>query len=137
MDLTAPIIVWFRNDLRLADHPALSAAAESGAAILPLYMLDDATPGRLRMGGASRWWLNGSLAALNADLTRRGGRLCLRRGSAPEVLAALLAETGASAIHVSRGYEPWEPELEKAVARCLRGRRRCVPRVRWPPAVRA
>ena len=69
------------------------------------------------MGGASRWWLNGSLAALHADLTSRGGRLCLRQGSAPEVLATLLAETGASAIHVSRGYEPWEPELEKAVAR--------------------
>jgi deoxyribodipyrimidine photo-lyase len=40
--LTAPIVVWFRNDLRLADHPALTAAAESGAAILPLYILDDA-----------------------------------------------------------------------------------------------
>ena len=69
------------------------------------------------MGGASRWWLNGSLAALHADLTSRGGRLCLRQGSAPEALATLLAETGASAIHVTRGYEPWEPELEKAVAR--------------------
>ena len=41
----------------------------------------------------------------------------MRQGSAPEVLATLLAETGASAIHVTRGYEPWEPELEKAVAR--------------------
>ena len=69
------------------------------------------------MGGASRWWLNGSLAALHADLTSRGGGLCLRQGSAPEALATLLAETGASAIHVSRCYEPWEPELEKAVAR--------------------
>jgi deoxyribodipyrimidine photo-lyase len=115
--LTTPIIVWFRNDLRLADHPALSAAAKSGAAVLPLYILDDATPGRLRMGGASRWWLNGSVAALNADLTKRGGSLCLRQGSAPEVLATLLADTGASAIHVTRGYEPWEMELEKAVAR--------------------
>ena len=69
------------------------------------------------MGGASRWWLNGSVAALNADLTKRGGSLCLRQGSAPEVLATLLADTGASAIHVTRGYEPWEMELEKAVAR--------------------
>ena len=69
------------------------------------------------MGGASRWWLNGSVAALNADLTKRGGSLCLRQGSAPEVLATLLADTGASAIHVTRGHEPWEMELEKAVAR--------------------
>ena len=122
-DLTAPIIVWFRNDLRLADHPALTAAAEGGAAILPLYILDDAAPGRLRMGSASRWWLKGSLAALHADLTKRGGSLCLRLGSAPEVLAALLADTGASAIHVTRGYEPWEPELEKAVARACEAER--------------
>ena len=69
------------------------------------------------MGGASRWWLNGSLAALHVDLASRGGGLCLRQGSAPEALATLLAETDASAIHVSRCYEPWEPELEKAVAR--------------------
>ena len=96
IDLTAPIIVWFRNDLRLADHPALTAAAATGAAVLPLYILDDATPGRLRMGGASRWWLNGSLAALDNDLQARGGSLCLRQGKAPEVFAALLAETGAS-----------------------------------------
>jgi deoxyribodipyrimidine photo-lyase len=82
--LTAPIIVWFRNDLRLTDHPALNAAAESGAAVVPLYILDDATPGRLRMGGASRWWLNRSLAALDNDLKSRGGSLCLRQGKAPE-----------------------------------------------------
>ncbi|HEU0016767.1 MAG TPA: deoxyribodipyrimidine photo-lyase [Methyloceanibacter sp.] len=114
--MTAPIIVWFRNDLRLADHPALAAAAETGAAILPLYILDEATPGRLRMGGASRWWLNGSLASLAKDVQRRGGRLCLHQGKSSDVLAALLAETGASAVHATRGYEPWEPELEKAVA---------------------
>jgi deoxyribodipyrimidine photo-lyase len=70
--LAAPIIVWFRNELRLADHPALSAAAETGAAILPLYILDDATPGRFRVGGASRWWLHESLAALGKDLAKRG-----------------------------------------------------------------
>ena len=119
--LAAPIIVWFRNDLRLADHPALTAAAETGTPILPLYILDDATPGRLRMGGASRWWLNGSLAALDADLKKRGGSLCLRQGNAAEVLATLLAEIGVFAVHMTRGYEPWEPELEKAVARACKG----------------
>jgi deoxyribodipyrimidine photo-lyase len=111
----APIIVWFRNDLRLADHPALTAAVETGAPVLPLYILDNVTPGRWRTGGASRWWLHGSLAALDTDLRQRGGRLCLHKGSAPEVLKALLAETGASAIHAARGYEPWEAELERSV----------------------
>jgi deoxyribodipyrimidine photo-lyase len=118
--LTAPIVVWFRNDLRLADHPALTAAAGAGASILPLYILDDATPGRFRPGGASRWWLNGSLAALDADLKARGGSLCLRRGKSPEILAALLAETGASAVHVIRGHEPWEPTLQRTVTKACR-----------------
>ena len=113
--MTAPIILWFRNDLRLSDHPALTAAAETDAPILPLYILDDETPGRLCMGGASRWWLHGSLASLAKDLKQRGGELCLRRGKAAEVIEALLAETGASAVHATRGYEPWETALEKDV----------------------
>lgn len=120
--MAAPIIVWFRNELRLADHPALSAAAETGAAILPLYILDDATPGRFRVGGASRWWLHDSLAALGKDLAKRGGRLCLRQGNAPDVLTTLLAETGASGIYATCMYEPWEPVLEKAVAKACQAR---------------
>jgi deoxyribodipyrimidine photo-lyase len=118
--VTAPIIVWFRDDLRLSDHPALTAAVETGAPILPLYILDDATPGRLCIGGASRWWLHGSLASLAEDLKKWGGALCLRRGKTASVVGALLAETGASAIYATRGYEPWEPALEKDVARACK-----------------
>ena len=94
----------------------LTEAAARGAPILPLYILDDETPGRFRAGGASRWWLHGSLTALNADLGEQGGTLCLRRGASPDVLAALLGETGASAIHVARGYEPWDPSLATTIA---------------------
>ncbi|MGD9502069.1 MAG: deoxyribodipyrimidine photo-lyase [Methyloceanibacter sp.] len=111
-----PIIVWFRLDLRLADHAALSEAATTGAPLLALYILDDETPGALRMGGAARWWLHGSLAALGRDLAALGGKLHLRRGAAPEILAELLDETGASAIHATRGYEPWEDALERNLA---------------------
>ena len=118
----SPIIVWFRLDLRLADHAALSEAAKSGAPVLPVYILDDETPGRFRAGGATRWWLHGSLDALDRELTRLGGRLCLRRGPAPKVLTALLDETGAKTIHATRGYEPWEPELEQAVKRVCQER---------------
>jgi deoxyribodipyrimidine photo-lyase len=120
--LTAPIVVWFRNELRLSDHPALTEAAETGAPILPLYILDDETPGRLRMGGASRWWLHGSLAALDKELKRHGGRLLVRKGKAADVLSALLAETGASAVHATRAYEPWEKELKKAIAAACKAR---------------
>ena len=113
--MTRPVIVWFRNDLRLADHPALAAAAANGP-VLPLYILDDATPGHWRMGGAARWWLHGGLAALAGALKQQGGTLILRRGEAPKVLAAQLDETEAAAIHMTRGYEPWEPGLEAAVS---------------------
>ncbi|WP_040848613.1 deoxyribodipyrimidine photo-lyase, partial [Nitrospirillum viridazoti] len=60
-----PVIVWFRQDLRLADNPALGHAAQSGRSVVPVYILDDHTPGPWAPGGASRWWLHHSLAALS------------------------------------------------------------------------
>ena len=63
----APAIVWFRDDLRLSDNPALAAAAESGAPLVGLYVLDDAAMGEWRLGAASRWWLHYSLASLAGD----------------------------------------------------------------------
>jgi deoxyribodipyrimidine photo-lyase len=56
------VILWFRNDLRLADHAALAAAIRSGAPVIPLYILDDDLPGKWALGRASRWWLAKSLA---------------------------------------------------------------------------
>ena len=69
----SPIILWFRDDLRLSDHAPLRAAVATGAPLIPLFVLDDQTPGPWRLGGASRWWLHHSLAALAADLSARGG----------------------------------------------------------------
>ena len=102
----APVLLWFRQDLRLHDHPALTAAAQAGP-VIPVYVLDDEGPGQWRIGGAQRWWLHHSLASLDAALRDRGSRLILRRGPAAEVLSALMAETGAAAIHATRRYEPW------------------------------
>jgi deoxyribodipyrimidine photo-lyase len=110
-----PIVLWFRRDLRLADNRALAAAVESGRAVLPLFVLDDETPGRWRMGGASRWWLGRSLAALAAALEALGSRLLLRRGVALEVVPALAREVGASAVHATRRYEPWAGAEEHAL----------------------
>jgi deoxyribodipyrimidine photo-lyase len=106
------IIVWFRQDLRLADNRALTAAATAGAEVLPVYVLDEETPGCWKPGGASRWWLHHSLASLADRLETAGSRLVLRRGSAREVLARLATETGAGAIHCTRAYEPWARQLE-------------------------
>ncbi len=117
--MNTPLILWLRRDLRLADQPALTAAAASGAPIIPVYILDDDTPKHRKMGRASRWWLHHSLASLDADLRALGSRLILRAGKSEEVLAALATETDASAIHCIRHYEPWWRNAEKAVAKGL------------------
>ena len=106
--ITSPTILWFRQDLRLHDQPALVAAADEGAgAVIPIYILDDETPGDWRMGAAQRWWLHHSLTSLTRDLKNLDSRLILRRGRAVDVLRAVMAETGAEMIHAIRHYEPW------------------------------
>ena len=102
-----PSILWFRQDLRLSDNPALAAAAELGAPILPLYVLDDEAPGAWAPGGAARWWLDRSLAALEADLAAFGLALTLRRGPAREVVPQVASEIGAGAVFWNRCYEPF------------------------------
>ena len=67
-DRQPPVIVWLRDNLRLADNRALSAAAETGQPVLVIYAYDDGSPGLRPLGGASRWWLHHSLAALGRDL---------------------------------------------------------------------
>jgi deoxyribodipyrimidine photo-lyase len=63
-----PVILWFRNDLRLSDHAALHAAVGTGQPVLPVFILDDQSPGPWALGGASRWWLHHSLTSLQAGL---------------------------------------------------------------------
>lgn len=98
-------IVWFRQDLRLQDNPALLAAVQRGA-VLPVYVLDDAGEGRWPMGAASRWWLHHSLAALDAALRERGSQLVLARGESVAVLRDLVRASGADAVYWNRRYEP-------------------------------
>jgi deoxyribodipyrimidine photo-lyase len=121
--MTAPTILWFRRDLRLADQAALVAAAKAGP-VIPVYVLDDETPKHRKMGGASRWWLHHSLTSLARDLERLGSRLILRRGVAADVIAAIAAETGASAVNAIHHHEAWWINAERALAKVLP---ECVP----------
>ncbi len=107
-----PAVMWFRNDLRLMDQRALTAAMAEGGPVIPLFVLDDETPGAWRIGGASRWWLHESLTSLAADLAERGSRLILRRGAAREVVPKFAREVGATTVFCSRAYEPWAGGLE-------------------------
>jgi deoxyribodipyrimidine photo-lyase len=113
-----PLLLWFRDDLRLSDHQGVTAAAQGNIPVIPVYILDETEPLR-PLGGASRWWLHGSLAALGFELRKRGSQLILRRGSAARVLADLAAEVGASAVSWSRSYEPRERDREGRIEAIL------------------
>ncbi|MGI9260657.1 MAG: deoxyribodipyrimidine photo-lyase, partial [Woeseiaceae bacterium] len=102
MHKVRPAIVWFRQDLRLSDNPALVAAVDAGAPILPLYILDDESAGDWKMGGASRWWLHQSLASLNNALD---GHLRLLRGDAANLLPGIVEQVNASEVAWNRCYE--------------------------------
>ena len=92
-------IVWYRDDLRISDHPALHAAAKTHAPIVCIYVLDDRAPGGRSLGGATRWWLAQSLRALQASLRERGASLVLRQGPAPKIIAALAREIDADSVY--------------------------------------
>ena len=116
--MSAPVLLWLRRDLRLADQAALVAACSAGP-VVPVYVLDDETPQHRKMGGASRWWLHHSLTSLAKALEAKGSRLILRRGRSETVLAELAAEVGASEVHALHHYEPWWRNAERAVAKAL------------------
>ena len=120
--MTAPHIVWLRRDLRMADHPTLYAAAQAGP-VIPVYVLDDARAGDHAYGGASKVWLHHSLESLGKSYGAHNSRIVLRRGDAPQVLAALADETGATCIHAMRHYEPWWKEAEDELRDALGGDR--------------
>ncbi|WP_026988194.1 cryptochrome/photolyase family protein [Fodinicurvata fenggangensis] len=107
MSENAPTIVWFRQDLRLADNPALRHAVQRGGPVVALFILEDSDAGACAPGGASRWWLHSSLAALAHDLRTCGSELILRRGPAQKVLSEIVQASGARAVYWNRCYEPW------------------------------
>ena len=101
----SPVIVWFRRDLRLSDNAALSAAVETGAPLIALFIREGGSGAAMPYGAAQAWWLHHSLLALRQALRDRGADLALRSGDAETVLARLAQETGARQVHFNRCYE--------------------------------
>jgi len=112
--------VWFRSDLRLGDHPALAAALARGNPVVPVFVWAPEEEAPWQPGAASRWWLHGSLRALDTALGERGSRLVLRRGPTAASLIAVAREAGADAVVWSRRHEPAVRRRDAAVGEALR-----------------
>lgn len=103
MPNTAPTIIWFRRDLRLSDHSALSAACAEGGPVIPVFICDDQVD---MLGAAPKWRLGLGLDHLANRLKAKGSELIFRRGHALTVLQALVRETGAKRVFWHRLYDP-------------------------------
>lgn len=107
-------LVWFRDDLRVADNPALLAAAADGE-VVALYVLDEESAGIRPLGGAAKWWLHHALSDLKLELAQLGIPLLLRRGAAADIVAAVATELGAGSLSWNRRYGGPEREVDTAV----------------------
>ena len=108
----SPIILWFRRDLRLGDHPALTEACKTGRPVIPLFIHDQVVAGQ---GAAPRFRLGLSVASLRDSLADKGSRLILRKGDALKVLREIIKDTGATAVWWSRLYDPDAKARDTAV----------------------
>ena len=104
-------IVWFRQDLRLKENPALEFAVSLGK-VLPIYILDQENAGDWPPGKASRWWLHHSLASLDNALN---GSLCTFNGDPLEILTELIADENINNVFWNRCYEPWQVSRDKTI----------------------
>jgi len=109
-------IMWFRQDLRLTDNPALSHAVEQGT-IIPIYILDDENAGDRKMGAASRWWLHYSLTDLNNSLR---DHLQFLKGDAFEIIKEIVNNNDVEGIYWNRCYEPWRIKRDKKIKEWLK-----------------
>lgn len=121
-DQEAPALVWFRDDLRLADNPALVSAVASGRPLALVYCLDEVSEGIRPLGSASKWWLHHSLAALGEALERHGHRLILKRGPANELVLNMARGIGAAAVYWNRRYGEGERAVDAALEASLEER---------------
>ena len=113
------IIVWFRKDLRLRDHPGLHAAMLTGEKIIPVFIWDSEEGGHWSPGASSRWWLHHALQSLAKEINGLGGQLILKKGKAAEILPLLAQENNAGKVFYSRTYDPYSIATQESVGRSL------------------
>src|ERR1700753_705281 len=114
----SPCIVWFRDDPPLPDHPALHAAAHSGAPVICLFVFDEPDiPNARPLGGAARWWLAQSLRALDESLRGIGASLTLRKGTAVAIISDVAQQSGADTVFWNDiAQAPWQAQADQVSA---------------------
>lgn len=105
----------FREDLRLADNPALEAAIDKGRPIICVFIHDDVSDGSWAAGGARKWWLHHSIKSLSSDIEKLGGRLVLLRGVQENLVPEIVENTGVANVFWTRRYGPKQIEIDKRV----------------------
>lgn len=121
IDSDAPIIVWFRTDLRLKDHPGVAEAVESGRPIIPIYIHDEALM-RRPWGAAAKWWLHDSLKVLDEDLRAVSSRLIFAQGDAQTCLDQTISQTTAKTVICSYTFHPEIENTDRDVEKMLKAR---------------
>ena len=109
-------IVWFRQDLRIKDNPALCAACDAGN-VLPIFIEDTNTPDQFALGGASKWWLHHSLMQLNDSL---GGNLRVYRGDPAVIISVLCEELDCTQVMWNRCYDSYSIARDSALKQTLK-----------------
>ena len=113
-------IIWFRRDLRVHDHPALTAAIGMADEVMPLFVADPVLL-RGRHACARRTdWLWAAVDALRSELEARGSGLVVREGDPASVVVDVAREVGATEVHVTVDHTPYARRRDAAVASALR-----------------
>ncbi len=115
----APLLLWFRQDLRLQDNAALEAALRWQGPIIPVYIWSPEDEGEWAPGEAQQWWLYQALPDLDRSLQKYGSRLILRSGEAERAIPKLVEETGAGAVYWNRRYEPLVTDRDSRIKQDL------------------
>ncbi|MDQ3724113.1 MAG: deoxyribodipyrimidine photo-lyase [Actinomycetota bacterium] len=112
-------LFWFRRDLRLADHPALTRAVRDFDRVVPVFILDDALRRGRFASHVRETFMLGCLRALDADLLERGSALVIRAGRPERVLVELAAEVGAAAVLWTSDVSPYARARDRRVTEAL------------------
>ena len=108
-------IIWFRQDLRIKDNPALSESLKHSI-VYPIYIFDDVNARDHEMGAASKIWLHHSLNNLNKNL---GEKLSIFKGDPKDVLVKIIKSNQVKNIYWNRCYEPWRIKRDKKIKRLI------------------